>query len=395
MATINPGQDYGVILTLDFSKTGGTFNFTYVGGGLDGYWYTITGGYIYVRDGTSGAWSSKAITQEDEPINITSTIMQVGIPTATHTMSGQDILVTPSISDCDDLLKIKISQRDYYKDSLSHKYDYFYAFFSFQNKNIVELDVPLVKISDLNSFAFYSFAEGNESLLNMDWGDLSSVEIVTDSFFEDALNGCTNLESTTVPYTGNITSFGDDFFSGFTYECEKLKELDAIVLHPSITSVGDGFLAWWTYHNYDLERLEMVDTSRLTHVGDSFLYVYSIGNTKLKKQHAPDLSSLVSYGSNFMTNIFRDCDSLERLYFSNANWYQYNNTNFGILQNRRGILKAIVREQDKATFDTLTTSGSTLYTNQIRDPKDVVVLRGTSNGKKLLKQENGRAINFW
>jgi hypothetical protein len=100
------------------------------------------------------------------------------------------------------------------------------------------------------------------------------------------------------------------------------------------------------------------------------MYSYAYGCTSLTSLAVPDTSGLTSVGSSFMYSYAYGCTSLIELVLPAVGWFKDNNVNWRVPSGRLGILRGrVLNSDDLSSWQALTVSGKTLYTNYIRDPE--------------------------
>lgn len=172
-STLNPSQDYDVIHTLTLNSASGTCNIRLYRGSPLGY-----SGTIYYRAGTSGTWTSLAVSGTTTTFPVTSTTMQVA---HNWNKNGNDYM-TPSFQGNGNITGIAITQRAALSGAVGYSFMYYYAY---DCSSLTTLAVP----------------------------DTSGVTSVGDYFMYRYAYNCPSLTILAIPDTSRVTSVGDYFMS--------------------------------------------------------------------------------------------------------------------------------------------------------------------------------------
>jgi len=196
-------------------------------------------------------------------------------------------------------------------------------------------------------------------------------------------NNCSNLTSLSAPNTSGLTSVGDYFMGSYASSCSSLTSL-SVPDTSGLTSVGNNFMSYYAYGCSNLTSLSVPDTSGLTSVGSSFMSTYAQGCSNLASLSVPDTSGLTSVGSSFMSTYAYNCSSLTSLILPDSTgWFGSNNVSWSVPLGRLGLLYGYAPDSTSQTaWQGLTTSGKTLYTNQIQATDHVLITTKYGNSEK-------------
>ena len=184
MASINPGQDYDLITTLTFSAGSGTCGIRLLRSS------SFISGTAYYRAGTSGSWTSVAVSGTSSTFPVSSTTMQLAHD---WNKSGNNY-TTPTFHSTTTLTGVLISQKA----------------------------VPSGFLGNSFMSNFVSFIS---SITSLDYPDLSDVTSVGSNFMQAYARSCSSLITLGVPDTSQITSVGSRFMQDYARSCSSLTTL--------------------------------------------------------------------------------------------------------------------------------------------------------------------------
>jgi len=209
------------------------------------------------------------------------------------------------------------------------------------------------------------------------------ISTVGNRFMFAYANNCSNLTSLSAPNTSGLTSVGDYFMGSYASSCSSLTSL-SVPDTSGLTSVGNNFMSYYAYGCSNLTSLSVPDTSGLTSVGSSFMSTYAQGCSNLASLSVPDTSGLTSVGSSFMSTYAYNCSSLTSLILPDSTgWFGSNNVSWSVPLGRLGLLYGYAPDSTSQTaWQGLTTSGKTLYTNQIQATDHVLITTKYGNSEK-------------
>jgi len=148
MATINAGQDYDLISTLTFASGSGTCNIRLYRGSN-----TAIAGTVYYRAGTSGAWTSLAVSGTTTTFPVSSTTMQLAND---WSKSGNDYTTPSFLGQSSNLTSIAISQKAALTGVVGN---YFMAYYAYGCSSLTSLAIPdtssVTSVGD-NFMAYYA-----------------------------------------------------------------------------------------------------------------------------------------------------------------------------------------------------------------------------------------------
>lgn len=229
MATINPSQDYDIIHTLTYASSGGTAPIRLHRGSAASF-----AGTVYYRAGTSGAWTTLAVSGGSTTFPITSTTMQIA---HNWDKSGNDYM-TPDFRS-GRMTGIAISQKAALSGVMGNYFMYHYVY---DCSNLTTLEVP----------------------------DTSGLTSVGNYFMQSYADGCSNLTTLATPDTSGLTSVGAFFIYSYAFNCSSLTALD-VPDTSGLTSVGAYFMYSYAQSCSSLTTLAIPDTSGLTSAGSNFM----------------------------------------------------------------------------------------------------------------------------
>jgi len=303
MASINPGQDYDLITTLTFSAGSGTCGIRLLRAGF-------VSGTVYYRAGTSGGWTSKAVSGTTATFPVSSTTMQL----AHDWNKSGDNYTTPTFHSTTTLTGVLLSQKAVLSGVLGNGF-----------------------MSNFVSFI--------SSITSLDYPDLSDVTSVGSNFMQAYARSCSSLITLGVPDTSQITSVGSRFMQDYARSCSSLITL-GVPDTSQITSVGSRFMNDYVRDCSSLITLGVPDTSQITSVGSGFMNDYA--------KNCSSLTTLILLAAGwFSTN--------------NVPW----DVPLGRLNNLVGQTS---NSSDQSDWQDLVVSGKTLHTNYIRSTGDVTLV---------------------
>jgi hypothetical protein len=372
VATIDPNQQYDIIHTLTFSEASGTCRIRLYRGSS-----SATSGTVYYRAGTSGDWTSLSVSGTATTFPVTSTTMQVAHD---WNKSGNDYM-TPSFYSAKTITNIAISQKSFLTGTMGNYFMYSYAEGC---SSLTSLAVPDTSgLESVGNYFMYSYAYGCSSLTSLTVPDTSGLTSVGNHFMRYYAYGCSSLTSLDVPDTSGLESVGSYFMRSYAEGCSKLTSLD-VPDTSSLESVGTYFMAYYASVCSSLTSLTVPDTSGLTSVGSYFMRSYAEGCSKLTSLAVPDTSGLESVGNYFMYSYAYGCSSLTKLVLPAVGWFEDHNVDWSVPSGRLGVLEGHVLDSDDlSSWQALTVSGKTLYTNYIRDP-ELVYYGGTEPAHDII-----------
>jgi len=212
MASINPGQDYDLITTLTFSAGSGTCGIRLLRAGF-------VSGTVYYRAGTSGGWTSKAVSGTTATFPVSSTTMQL----AHDWNKSGDNYTTPTFHSTTTLTGVLLSQKAVLSGVLGNGFmSNFVSFIS----SITSLDYPdLSDVTSVGSNFMQAYARSCSSLITLGVPDTSQITSVGSRFMQDYARSCSSLITLGVPDTSQITSVGSRFMQDYARSCSSLTTL--------------------------------------------------------------------------------------------------------------------------------------------------------------------------
>jgi len=213
MASINPGQDYDLITTLTFSAGSGTCGIRLLRSS------SFISGTAYYRAGTSGSWTSVAVSGTSSTFPVSSTTMQLAHD---WNKSGNNY-TTPTFHSTTTLTGVLISQKAVPSGFLGNSFmSNFVSFIS----SITSLDYPdLSDVTSVGSNVMNAYARGCSSLITLGVPDTSQITSVGSRFMNDYVRDCSSLITLGVPDTSQITSVGSGFMNDYAKNCSSLTTL--------------------------------------------------------------------------------------------------------------------------------------------------------------------------
>jgi len=212
MATINPGQDYDLITTLTFSAGSGTCGIRLLRAGF-------VSGTVYYRAGTSGGWTSVAVSGTSSTFPVSSTTMQLAF---TWDKIG-DNYTTPTFHSTTTLTGVLFSQKAALSGVLGISFMSNLVSFI---PSIISLDSPDISdVTSVGSNFMNAYARGCSSLITLGVPDTSQITSVGSGFMNDYARDCSSLTTLGVPDTSQITSVGSGFMDDYARGCSSLTTL--------------------------------------------------------------------------------------------------------------------------------------------------------------------------
>lgn len=191
MATINPTQDYDIIHTLKFASGSGVCNIRlYRGSG------TAYSGTVYYRAGTSGSWTSLAVSGDSTTFPVSSTTMQIA---HNWNKSGNNYMTPAFMNQFSNLKEISISQKAVLSGAIG---DNFMRYYAYQSTSLEVLDVPdTSNVTSVGNYFLNSYAWNSMYLTTVGIPDTSSL-MQANSFFMGSYATSTRLSLLILPRAG-------------------------------------------------------------------------------------------------------------------------------------------------------------------------------------------------